>query len=383
MIRAGFIRFIAVWHTIVTSTENDGSYVWTIPANTSCSSKIKITDVANAGCWDMSDDYFDINCGVPCNLGDVNDDDSLIPGDAFCAFQIYLQGGTPPAGTAFDNECALIAADINCTPDGITPGDALYIFQGYLNGKTLPLDCKPAALPKEPEDLTIHINSIEGRPGDEVVFTVELDRTGNIQAFGLDLGYPTELLTFVDIIPRGLTKGWDMIKGYINVDGVVTIGGFNPTVNENMNTNKLVDVIFSVNNDANGNGDVWVFNLTDDLSQANSRSGHFGTSDEDIRLLGGLEVPSTYSLEQNYPNPFNMNTEIMYQLPEAGFVNITIYNSVGHQIRTLVNQHHSAGKYAARWDGKNDNGINLPSGVYIYHMKSKKFSMSKKMLLIK
>ncbi|MBN1155131.1 hypothetical protein JXB12_09470, partial [candidate division KSB1 bacterium] len=66
---------------------------------------------------------------VQCALGDVNNDGSITPGDALCAFQTYLNGGTPPAGTECDNECALYAADVNCTPNGITPGDALYIFQ--------------------------------------------------------------------------------------------------------------------------------------------------------------------------------------------------------------------------------------------------------------
>ncbi|MBN1153339.1 T9SS type A sorting domain-containing protein [candidate division KSB1 bacterium] len=321
-------------------------------------------------------------CGTPCKLGDVNNDGSLTPGDALCAFQIYLNGGTPPAGTACDNECALFAADVNCTPDGITPGDALYIFQGYLGGKTPPLDCKPAALPKE-SDLSLSIPSAEGKPAEEVILTITLDRTEPMQAFGFDLGYPAELLTFMGVRAAGMTEGWDMLDGKTNVDGVVTVGGFNGTVQQDQSSLKLVDVVFKVNDDAEGLGDLWLFNMSDDLAQAAARPGRFATSLEGIRRLGGLEVPTDYYLEQNYPNPFNMDTEIIYQLPEAGMVTVTIYNSVGHQIRSLVNQHHSAGKYAARWNGKDDLGNDTPSGVYLYHIKTNKFSDSKKMLLIK
>jgi hypothetical protein len=77
----------------------------------------------------------------PCNLGDVNDDGLITPGDALCAFQVYLSGGTPPPDC--DNPCALEAADVSCTLNGVTPGDALYIFRAYLDGKTPPLECNP------------------------------------------------------------------------------------------------------------------------------------------------------------------------------------------------------------------------------------------------
>jgi len=272
---------------------------------------------------------------------------------------------------------------VNCTPDGITPGDALHIFQGYLGGMTPPIACKPAALPKESDEINVTITSAEGKPGDEVVFTIELDRPESIQAFGIDLGYPAELLTFAGIRPSGMTTGWEVLDGRVNIDGVVTIGGFNPVVPETHNSVGLVDVVFRIHDDADGFGELWLFNFTDDLAQASSRSGRFGTSMEGVRRLGGLEVPSNYHLEQNYPNPFNMDTEIMYQLPEAGYVSVTVYNSVGHQIRSLVSEHHEAGRYAARWDGMDDQGNDIPSGVYIYQIKTGKFSDSKKMILIK
>lgn len=321
-------------------------------------------------------------CGIPCNLGDVNNDGSLTPGDALCAFQIYLYGGTPPAGTACDNECALYAADVNCTPDGITPGDALYIFQGYLSGKSLPLDCKPAAIPKT-SNMTLNITTVEGNPDEEVVFTIELNQAKSIQAFGLDLGYPANLLTYVGIRSSGITRGWEVLDGRVNIDGVVTLGGFKTTAQENPNSVELVDVVFKVNQNVEGFGDLWSFNLTDDLYYAKSRPARFNTSIEGIRRLGGHEVPTAYFLEQNYPNPFNMDTEIIYQLAQDGLVTVMIYNSVGRQIRLLVNQHQTAGKYAARWDGKDDLGNDIPSGVYIYRINSKYFSDAKKMILIK
>ena len=85
-----------------------------------------------------------------------------------------------------------------------------------------------------------------------------------------------------------------------------------------------------------------------------------------------------YSLSQNYPNPFNPTTQISYQLLESRFVNLTIYNSLGQNVATLVNKKQSVGTYEAQF-----NGSGLPSGIYYYRLESGSFSESKKMLLLK
>lgn len=80
----------------------------------------------------------------------------------------------------------------------------------------------------------------------------------------------------------------------------------------------------------------------------------------------------------NYPNPFNPTTQISYQLPKDGFVNLVIYNSLGQEVAELVNQHHVSGKYSVQF-----NANNLPSGVYVYKLQVGEFSSVKKMLLTK
>ncbi len=94
-------------------------------------------------------------------------------------------------------------------------------------------------------------------------------------------------------------------------------------------------------------------------------------------------VPKKFELEQNYPNPFNPVTTIKYQLPQAAAVELTVYNSLGQRVRTLVRQSQSAGRYQVRWDGRNDRGIQLPSGVYIYRLQAGDFTDSRRMLLIR
>ena len=321
-------------------------------------------------------------CGESCLLGDVNMDGILSPGDALCSFMIYLNGGTPPPGDC-DNECALIAADINCSPNGITPGDALYIFMGYLNGETPPLDCDPSALSKGITDLELNLPQANGNPGEEITISISVNNPQNMRAFGFDLGYPCELLSFAKVSATNLTKDWQALNGKENVPGTITIGGFNTEAISSTKQGALLEVTFKVKDNANGVGDLWLYNLTDDAVYAEINSGKFSTINNGIRKISRSEIPKTFALEQNYPNPFNNQTEIVYQLPEAVFVNLSIYNSLGHKIRTLISNIQEAGHYAARWDGKDEHGNVISSGVYIYRLETFKFNDVKKMMLIK
>ncbi len=89
------------------------------------------------------------------------------------------------------------------------------------------------------------------------------------------------------------------------------------------------------------------------------------------------ELIKEYAIS-NYSNPFNPTTTIRYQLPKAGHVQIKVYDAIGKEVTTLVNEHLESGRYEARF-GEN----NLPSGMYIYTIKVNDYFASKKMLLIK
>ena len=85
-------------------------------------------------------------------------------------------------------------------------------------------------------------------------------------------------------------------------------------------------------------------------------------------------IPNNYTLHQNYPNPFNPTTTIKYDLKENSFVNIAIYNILGEKVRTLINQSESAGFNSVIWDGLNDAGEQVSTGVYIYKLEVKNTS---------
>ena len=96
----------------------------------------------------------------------------------------------------------------------------------------------------------------------------------------------------------------------------------------------------------------------------------------------GSAKPITFRLNQNYPNPFNPGTVVSYQLAGDVPVRLDIYNSVGQRVRTLVDTWQGAGSHATVWDGRDDSGASLASGVYIYRLKAGDFSDSRKMVLI-
>ncbi len=100
------------------------------------------------------------------------------------------------------------------------------------------------------------------------------------------------------------------------------------------------------------------------------------------------ELPSQYSLSQNYPNPFNPSTKINFAIPllrgvtgEAGrgvFTSIKVYDILGNEITTLVNQHLTPGTYSVNWDASN-----FPSGIYFYRLSFGEFTETNKMILLK
>ncbi|HEX3072471.1 MAG TPA: T9SS type A sorting domain-containing protein, partial [Ignavibacteriales bacterium] len=102
--------------------------------------------------------------------------------------------------------------------------------------------------------------------------------------------------------------------------------------------------------------------------------------DSIISVADGSNTPFTYSLSQNYPNPFNPSTMIKYSVAEAGQVELRIYNILGQEVMTLVNEIKNAGQYEVKFNAA---GMNLSSGVYLYRIKAGSFVQTKKLMLIK
>ncbi|MBU0982672.1 MAG: T9SS type A sorting domain-containing protein [candidate division Zixibacteria bacterium] len=100
-------------------------------------------------------------------------------------------------------------------------------------------------------------------------------------------------------------------------------------------------------------------------------------------LGGGAALPGSYALHQNRPNPFNPSTTIDFALPQPSHVRVEVFNVLGRRVRTLLDGDLDVGEHMVLWDGMNDSGEGVSSGVYFYRLTADGFTSSKKMLLLK
>ena len=108
----------------------------------------------------------------------------------------------------------------------------------------------------------------------------------------------------------------------------------------------------------------------------------------DVEDEGQITTPKEFSLSQNYPNPFNPNTTIRFTISDLRFTTLKIYDVLGNEIATLVNEELPAGEYEVEFSAKGGtafggNALNLPSGIYFYQLRAGSFIQTKKMILLK
>lgn len=97
----------------------------------------------------------------------------------------------------------------------------------------------------------------------------------------------------------------------------------------------------------------------------------------------GASLPADFALLQNFPNPFNPETRISFQLHQAGYAELAVYNLMGESVRTLIAAPLPAGAHSVQWDGRDDRGERLATGAYVYRLKAGGFEQSRTMLLLK
>ena len=113
--------------------------------------------------------------------------------------------------------------------------------------------------------------------------------------------------------------------------------------------------------------------------------GHFALikkgSGSALSTIESEIVPTEYALEQNYPNPFNPETRISYDIAEAGEVSLIVYDILGRKIVELVNEFKTPGRYNILWTGNDVLGNSVGSGIYLYQLRSRSYSKTKKMVI--
>jgi len=112
-------------------------------------------------------------------------------------------------------------------------------------------------------------------------------------------------------------------------------------------------------------------------------SGDFLNQQTDVTEENGGALPQTFDLAQNYPNPFNPRTEIRLSIPRESHVRLVVYDILGQTVKTLVDGGMHAGSFVVDWDGTNQSGTQVSSGMYFYRLTTDDFTATKKMVLLK
>ena len=196
----------------------------------------------------------------------------------------------------------------------------------------------------------------------------------------------------VQFIPHTITTGADGATSVyaVDVDGdgdidVLSASDLDNKIawyendgNENFTPHTITIVtdgarsVYAVDVDGDGDIDVLSASFVDDKIAWYENSGSVGV--ESI----SNEIPSEFNLNQNYPNPFNPATIIRFSIPEESFVRIKVFNTLGEEITTLINENIVAGNYEVEFDASK-----LPSGIYFYKLQSETFIETKKMVLLR
>jgi len=172
-----------------------------------------------------------------------------------------------------------------------------------------------------------------------------------------------------EIRKASLISAIHSVKGQVST--LLSSGDHNHVI---LTPNETIELIFSREEDIGG---------TEDLSRdfvLKSQGFYIKLGDGDSE--SGL-IPKEFALFPNYPNPFNIETVIKYALPTESDVKLTIYNILGQKVKTLVEEHESPGYKTVFWDGKNDEGKVVASGIYFYRIEAGEFTQSKKMVILK
>jgi len=130
----------------------------------------------------------------------------------------------------------------------------------------------------------------------------------------------------------------------------------------------------------------WTVLVTDGIDTVEADNAPFSITIDGANALSAyLEglIPDEFALHQNYPNPFNPITTLRYDLPETDLVNITIYDMLGREVKTLINQTQDAGYRSVIWDATNDYGKPVSAGIYLYQIQAGEYISTKKMVLLK
>ncbi len=211
---------------------------------------------------------------------------------------------------------------------------------------------------------------------------MNVDEAKNLKGYGFTVQFDASRYEFIEAkqVVDGLLTGTDgettLFVASNKTPGEVVVGSMNINGQSADGSGDLVEFVFR-SQDSPVPTDFQVLEgVLVDLAGSVDQLTNVEVGNLDLR-------PQEYGLNQNMPNPFNPATTINYQIPDAGRVKLVIYNLLGQEVRTLVDQNMEAGFHNVLWDGSDELGRQVASGLYVYRMTANDFSNIRKMMLLK
>ncbi len=212
--------------------------------------------------------------------------------------------------------------------------------------------------------------------GDSFTVPISLKNVAGVTSVEVTLKYDPSLMSFSNVKTSDAGSGMQMTYFNDAKNGLIRIAMAGSAMLQE--DGDIADISFGVSNDVRGklSSEIGVKRFLANESDLTNLAGS-----AEIQIIG---KPTSYQLDQNYPNPFNPSTTIGYQLPDDNtHVRLVIYSINGQAVKTLVDANENAGVYRVVWDGTNNSGTQVSSGVYFYRIAAGKYVQVKKLLLLK
>ncbi|MEW6507331.1 MAG: N-acetylmuramoyl-L-alanine amidase [Bacteroidota bacterium] len=228
-----------------------------------------------------------------------------------------------------------------------------------------------------PATVSLRIGAVQVPQASQTVnVPITVQSFSNVGSFTLRISYNSSVLTFLGVInsPSGIQSN--------AADGMLNMSWFSTSPLSKQDGGKLLEMQFRYNGGLSQSASSALTFVTSNCEVTDAFGAPLSVSYQNGSVLTSVysivSVPKEYSLIQNYPNPFNPTTTISYSIPQPEFVSLKVFDLLGREVATLVNEAKSPGNYKVKFDGSN-----LPSGVYLYRMQAGKFSESRKLMLLK
>ena len=302
-----------------------------------------------------------------------------------------------------DADTLLLAIDGVFDDEDIINGDSLSITAVSLNTDLITVGSDANAVPfllftangNGETDVIVTATDIDGLSADDTIH-VTVNAVNDRPNFALIQMDSVLTISLAELSTGSLDIAWEEA---VDVDGdsiiyhytsVLTVG----TVTEQIDTS-LVDTSFTFMSYQSLYDQLYALESTTAELEWNvyADDGHVSVSAENGPLTLSIDVsslsiedeaiPDVFALHQNYPNPFNPVTNIRFDVPEQSLVKMEIFNILGQRVKTLANQEMNAGFHSIQWNGSNDHGKPLSSGMYIYTINAGKFHAVKKLVFMK